>query len=74
MNRGIRTPVLALALCAILASNTARAGEMHDAAAEGDLEEIKRLLAEGAEVDQKGIASPVPSIKSIRAKYLVGGS
>jgi cytochrome c len=59
MNGKISTLALATMLYLSMASDRAAAGELHDAASAGDLEAIKRLLADGVDVDQKGIASPL---------------
>ena len=59
MGRRASTLVCAAVLLLAGAIGHSHAGELHDAAAAGDLETIERLLAEGVDVDQEGIASPL---------------
>ena len=58
----IVTPIAAIAvvtfaiLCPIT-SNVVSAGPLQDAAKEGDLNKIEQLLAQGADVNEKGLAT-----------------
>lgn len=55
-----RLPAIMAVICAIACSVTSsvvRAGPLHDAAKEGDLDKIEKLLAQGANVNEAGLAT-----------------
>ena len=59
MGRIASTSFLTVMLSLHFGFGAADAGELHEAAIAGDLEAIERLLADGVDVDEKGIASPL---------------
>ncbi|HEX6121349.1 MAG TPA: ankyrin repeat domain-containing protein [Dongiaceae bacterium] len=53
-------PVLAAVCLALCAAGVAQAGPLHDAAQAGDLAQIEKLLAEGADINESnGLATPL---------------
>ncbi len=50
-----------VAVCAVLiGSSTAWSGPLHDAVIDGDFDEVKRLIAQGADVNEEDFAAGLP--------------
>ena len=52
-------PALAILCLMFCAMPVARAGPIHDAAKAGDIEQLEQLLAQGADINQGGLATPL---------------
>ena len=56
-----------LGLASLLVASPALAGPLHDAESRGDLDEVKRLIAEGADVNAKAKNGQTP--RSLAIEY-----